>query len=157
MICGIEKEKLSQTLIANAKDVPSTGTFWRRFGGLRNTYRLIGYAARQASLEITFTRRRLLAAKVLLLIEIVKAVPSEVCVSRDNRRQRHRLRLNNTSIVTVHLCRPHRVGDGSSRWYPSTGRKEFCNLSLVARMNTDNSTFLIFIYYRACAMKRGWL
>lgn len=136
--------KLSQKVISDAKDLPSTGTFWRRFGGLRNTYRLIGYSGVQASPDITATRRRLAAAKESLLREIVRMFPGEVCIARKNWRQRSRLGLKNNSQITVYLCRSHRLNDGSLRWELDTLRTEFCRLSLVIRMNADNSGFFDF-------------
>src|SRR3954452_16318695 len=47
------KGKLSEKLINDAKDVPSTRTFSSRFGGLRNAYCLIGYTGVQSSIAIT--------------------------------------------------------------------------------------------------------
>jgi hypothetical protein len=139
-----EKGKLSQKLINKARDVPSTQTFWRRFGGLRNAYQLIGYFGFQSSPAFTDTRNRLAGIKESLLSQIVNTFPDNVRVAQKNWRQRLRLRLKNNSLITVYLCRSHRIGDGSLRWYLDTARKEFCKLSLVARMDVNNSAFLDF-------------
>jgi hypothetical protein len=140
----VEKGKLSQKLISKSKDVPSTQTFWSRFGGLRNAYRLIGYSGVQSSPDITATRKRLAAIKQSLLGEIVKAFSGEVSIARKNWRQRLRLRLKDNSLITVYLCRSHQFSDGSLRWWLDTSRNEICRLSLVARMNEDNSGFFDF-------------
>jgi hypothetical protein len=140
----VEKGKLSHKLISKSKDVPSTQTFWSRFGGLRNAYRLIGYSGVQSSPDITATRKRLAAIKQSLLGEIVKAFSGEVSITRKNWRQRLRLRLKDNSLITVYLCRSHQFSDGSLRWWLDTSRNEICRLSLVARMNEDNSGFFDF-------------
>jgi DNA invertase Pin-like site-specific DNA recombinase len=141
---SVKYGRLSQKLICKSKDVPSTQTFWRRFGGLRNAYRLIGYSGIHSSPAITATRQRLAAIKKALLEEIAKHFPEDVCVTRKNYRQRLRLRLKDNSLITVYLCRSHRINDGSLRWYLDTARKEVCKLSLIARMNTENNGFFDF-------------
>jgi DNA invertase Pin-like site-specific DNA recombinase len=139
-----EKGRLSQKLISKSKDVPSTQTFWSRFGGLRNAYRLIGYSGIQSSPDITATRKKLAVIKRGLLGEIVKMFPGEVCLAQKNWRQRLRLKLRDNSLITVYLCRSHRFSDGSLRWLLDTSRSEICRLSLIARMNEDNSGFFDF-------------
>jgi hypothetical protein len=139
-----EKGKLTQKLVSKAKDVPSTQTFWRRFGGLRNAYQQIGYSGIQASPVITATRKRMAAIKKSLLEEIVSIFSENVCIAQKNYRQRLRLRLKDNSLITVYLCRAHRNNDGSLRWNLDTARKEDCKLSLVARMNADNAGFFDF-------------
>lgn len=136
--------RLSQKLISKAKGLPSTGTYWSRFGGLRQAYELIGYSGRQSSPSITDTRKRLASVKRRLLEDIVKAFPGEVRVTRENYRQRLRLGLKDKSLITVYLIRSHHLLDGSLRWYLNTARKEFCRLSLVARLNQDNTAFFDF-------------
>lgn len=139
-----ENGRLSQKLISKATNIPSTGTYWGRFGGLRQAYKLIGYSGRQSSLSITETRKRLASVKRALLEDIVKAFPGDVRIAQENWRQRLRLRLKNNSLVTVYLCRSHRRSDGSLRWNLDTARKEFCKLSLVARLDAQNDRFFDF-------------
>lgn len=140
----IEKGRLSQKLISASKDVPSTQTFWSRFGGLRNTYRLIGYSGIQSSPDITVTRKKMAAIKKSLVGEIVRTFPVDVRVAQNNYRQRLRLRLRDNSVITVYLCQSHQVRDGSLRWWLDTARREVCKLSLVARLDAHNSGFLDF-------------
>jgi hypothetical protein len=117
---------------------------WGRFGGLRNAYQRIGYSGVQSSLLITETRQRQAHIKKALLQEIVTAFPDDVRIAQENWRQRLRLRLRNNTLVTVYLCRSHCLNDGSLRWCLDTSRKEFCKLSLVARMNPENTGFIDF-------------
>lgn len=138
------KGKLSQKLIQKAKDIPSSETFWRRFGGLRNAYHLIGYVGAQSSTDFTATRRRLASLKRSLLQQIVSCFPEDVRLSQENWRRRLRLRLRNNSLVTVYLCRSHKLGDGSLRWWLNTGGREFCKLTLVVRLDATNTTFFDF-------------
>lgn len=140
----MEKGNLTRTLIQKAESVPSTGTLWRRFGGLRKAYRLIGYTGAQSSPEFTATRQRLAGMKRALVEDIAKLFPEDVRISRETWRQRLRLRLRNNSLVTVYLCRSHRLLDGSQRWRLDTGRKEFCKLTLIARLGAGNDTFFDF-------------
>lgn len=136
--------KLSQLLVMKSKDIPSTGTYWRRFGGLRKVYELIGYSGRQSSTLITHTRRRMNEIRLSLLNSIVDAFPGQVSSGRKNWRERLRLRLRNNMVITVYVCRPHRIGDGSLRWYLDTARCECCRLSLIARLNETYSGFMDF-------------
>lgn len=140
----MEKGKLSQKLIQKAQDIPSTGTFWRRFGGLRNAYRLIGYTGAQSSNEFTATRQRLAGMKRAVLQQIVNCFPEDVRLSQENWRRRLRLRLRNNSLVTVYLCRSHQLHNGSLRWWLNTSGKEFCKLTLVVRLDASNTTFFDF-------------
>jgi len=139
-----EKGKLTQKLICKAKSVPSPQTFWSRFGGLRNAYRLIGYSGVQASPDITTTRKRLAAIKESLLGEIVKKFPEEVRIIKKNWRQRSRLRLRDNSLITVYVCRSSHRSDGSLRWLLDTVRNEVCRLSLVARLGRSNNEVFDF-------------
>jgi len=139
-----EKGKLTQKLISKAKNVPSTGTFWWRFGGLRNAYRQIGYFGIQSSPDITATRQRLATVKKSLLGEIVKNFPEEVSITRKNWRQRPLLRLTDNSLITVYLCRQQQLSDGSLRWRLDTVQGEVCRLSLVARMDGSNNEVFDF-------------
>jgi len=100
-----EKGKLTQKLVSKANNVPSTGTFWHRFGGLRTAYRLIGYSGVQSSPDITATRQRLATVKKSLLGEIVKSFPQEVSITRKNWRQRPLLRLKG-QFVNQYLSMP---------------------------------------------------
>src|SRR5262249_53596558 len=74
----------------------------------------------------------------------VDAFPDLVSSGRKNWRERLRLRLRNRTIITVYVCRSHRIGDGSLRWYLDTSRCECCRLSLIARLDETNSSFLDF-------------
>lgn len=139
-----EKGKLSQTLVRKSKEVPSSQTFWRRLGGLRSAYQMVGYNGAQSSPAITETRRGLALVKQTLLQDIAKGFPGEVRLARENWRQRLRLRLRDNSLVSVYVCRSHRLNDGSLRWGLNTSRREFCKLSLVVRMNPDNSALFDF-------------
>jgi hypothetical protein len=141
----MSKGRLSQKLVHKASDVPSTGTFWTRFGGLRNAYRLIGYTGIQSSAEFTATRRRLAGMKRALIEKIVLLFPDEVRLSHENWRERLRLRLRNNSLVAVYLCQSHRLLNGSLRWWLETNRREFCKLTLLIRLEATNST--VFDFY----------
>jgi len=139
-----EKGKLTQKLVSKANNVPSTGTFWHRFGGLRTAYRLIGYSGVQSSPDITATRQRLATVKKSLLGEIVKNFPQEVSITRKNWRQRPLLRLKDNSLINVYLCRQHQLSDGSLRWRLDTDQSKVCRLSLVVRMDKNNNEVFDF-------------
>ena len=135
----VKEGRLSTKLITSAKgDVPSAETFWRRFGGLRNAYRLIGYSGIQSSVNISVTRKKLAAAKESIVREIVRMFPRDVCIARRNHKQRVRLGLKDNSQITVYLCQSHRVNDGSLRWQLSTAKTEVYRLSLIIRMDAEN-------------------
>jgi hypothetical protein len=140
----VEKGRLTQQIINQANDVPSTQAIRVRFGSLRRVYQLIGYSGRQSSLRFTETRRKMAMTKNSLVQEIVKAFPGEVAIAKSDWRQRLRLRLRNQVVIAVHLCRgPWRQGD-SMRWLLATNREEHCKFALVARMQENYHGFFDF-------------
>jgi len=135
--------RLTQELINKARDVPSTQTFWKRFGSLRKAYALIGYTGCQSSMAFTLTRRKMADIRRSLLQQITVMFPSQVSVLQENGRHKARLLLNDGSRVTVYLCRPHYRGDGVILWNFDTGRSDGFK-ALLCRLNPDNSTFFDF-------------
>lgn len=137
-----EKGRISAKIIDGAKDVPSSGTLWRRFGGIQKVYELIGYVGPHSSAAITAARKKTATLKERLLTDIVNMFAGEVCVAQKSWRERTRLKLKDNTLVNVYISRSHRLTDDAMRWYLDTHRGEACKLSLVARLDATNESFL---------------
>jgi hypothetical protein len=134
--------RLSPRLIKNSVDVPSISTYVHRFGGLRRAYELIGYGSSQfGPIDL---RRRTHALREQLMSQIVAMFPNEVSVVRRGGKWRGQLRLTNGSIVSVLIARSVRVWKETVRWRVVPVLHECCHVTLLARLDEDNHSFLDF-------------
>jgi DNA invertase Pin-like site-specific DNA recombinase len=137
------KGRLSLTLIKNTADVPSPSTYRHRFGSLRRAYELIGYGRPDQFGPIDL-RRRTQALREELLGKIVEMFPDDVSVVRRGGRWRSQLRLKNGWIVSVLLARSVRVWKDAVRWRVDPLAHEIRNVTLLARLDESNRSFLDF-------------
>jgi DNA invertase Pin-like site-specific DNA recombinase len=137
------KGRLSLTLIKNTADVPSPSTYRQRFGSLRRAYELIGYGRPDQFGPIDL-RRRTQALREELIEKIVAMFPDDVSVVRRGGRWRSRLRLKNGWIVSVLVARSVRVWKDTVRWRVDPVPHEIRNVTLLARLEERNRSFLDF-------------
>lgn len=82
-----------------------------------------------------------------LIVQIAKALPSDVSIIHSANRSRSRLHLSNGLIVCVLVARSVRVGKQNPRWQVYPVRRERKFTTLLARLNATNSSILdIFIF-----------
>src|SRR5579872_7042976 len=137
------KGRLSLSLVKESQDVPSPSTYRHRFGSLRKAYELIGYgrADKFGSIDL---RRRTQALREELVARIAALFPGDVSIVRRGGRWRSRLRLRNGLMVSVLVARSIRVWEETVRWQINPVRHERRCVTLLARLNEGNRSFLDF-------------
>lgn len=135
--------RLSLNLIKNSAGVPSPSTYRLRFGSLRRAYELIGYGHPEQFGPIDL-RRRTQALRDELMAQIAAIFPEDVSIVRRGGRWRSRLRLKSGLMVSILIVRSVQVGKRSVRWQIDPVRRECRLLTLLARLDAENRSFLDF-------------
>jgi DNA invertase Pin-like site-specific DNA recombinase len=135
--------RLSLNLIKKSGDVPSPSTYRHRFGSLRRAYELIGYG-RPDQFGPVDLRRRTQALREELISRIATMFPNEVSVVRRGGRWRSRLQLSNGLTVSVMVARSVRIWKKTLRWRVDPVRHERGLVTLLARLDESNNSFLDF-------------
>lgn len=135
--------RLSLTLIKRSPEVPSPSTFRKRFGSLRRSYELIGFGRPDQFGPIDL-RRKTQALRAELLAKIAAIFPHEVSVVLPGGRWRSRLKLGDSLMVSVLVARCIRGRKGSLRWTIDPPRHERRYVTLLARMDPENRSFMDF-------------
>jgi hypothetical protein len=134
---------LSSTVIDNATGFPSSTTYRNRFGSLRNAYGLIGYGHPDLFGRVD-SRIRTTSLREGLIAQIAQAFPSNVSVIRRSRRWRSRLRFTGGLIVSVLVARSLPAGKETHSWIIDPVLRERKSVTLLARLDTSNQSFLDF-------------
>jgi len=129
--------RLSFTVIKNSPDVMAPGTYTKRFGSLRNAYKLIGYDHPER-LGGADTRRRTMALRKELICQVVAMFPNDVSIVRPGLHWRSRLRLFNRITVSVLIVRSALVYKTTRRWIVEPVRHERNFITLLARLDESN-------------------
>jgi DNA invertase Pin-like site-specific DNA recombinase len=132
------KGTLSLSLIQNSPDTPSPSTYRRRFGGLRQTYSLVGYGHPDQFKSMDL-RHKTLALRDEVLTQIVRLFPNAVSIVRRSRRWRNKLCMPGGRIVSVVVARAIRSWKDSVRWQVDPHLSERKFVTLLVRLNQDNS------------------
>lgn len=134
---------LSYRKIREASDMASPRTFHKRFGGLRRAYELIGYK-RSAQFDQIDTRRRTQGLREELIAQIVAMFPNDVSKIAPRWESRTRLRMKSGVIVSVLMGRRTFGWKQSIRWrvHPIPSESRF--VTLLARLDAGNKSFLDF-------------
>ena len=136
--------KLSLKIIRNAADLASPSTYRYRFGSLRNAYRLVGYAYPSKLDSIADSRRHRALMHEELIGQIAQAFPNDVLIVRRAKRRRSLLRLHSGLIVSVLVVPSALTWKQTRRWIVETVNRERRFVTLLARLDKDNSEFLDF-------------
>jgi hypothetical protein len=134
--------RLSLTVIKNA-GIASPSTYRNRFCSLRNTYRLIGYTY-PGQFDRVDARIRTTSMREGLISRIAQAFPNDVSIIRRGGRWRSRLRLSDGLMVSVLVARSERVWKDTRRWIIDPIQHERKFITLLARLDTSNRSFLDF-------------
>jgi hypothetical protein len=122
------------------------GTYSKRFGGLRNAYKLIGYG-HSDRLGGADTRRRTMALREELISQIVTLFPNDVSIVRPGVHWRSRLRLFNRLTVSVLIVRSGLVYKNTRRWIVEPVRHERKFITLLARLDESNRAIVdLFVF-----------
>ena len=137
------KGRLSLSLIKNSGGAPSPSTFRHRFGSLRRAYELMGYGRPDQFGPIDL-RRRTQALRVDLLAQIAAMFPNEVSIKRRGGRWRSLMWLTNGLMVSVLIARSVHPWKQAVRWQIDPARHECGRVTLLARLDEENRSFLDF-------------
>jgi DNA invertase Pin-like site-specific DNA recombinase len=129
--------RLSFNLIKGSSDLMAPGTYSKRFGSLRNAYKLIGYrhADRLGGAD---TRLRTMALRKELISQIAAMFPNDVSIVRPGVHWRSRLRLFNRLTVSVLIVRSALVYKTTRRWIVDPVRHERKFITLLGRLDERN-------------------
>jgi hypothetical protein len=133
--------KLSFGLIKNSPDLMAPGTYFERFGSLRNAYRLVGYTYPDR-LDGADTRLRTMALREELISKIAGMFPNDISVVRPGVHWRRRLRLFDRVTVSVLIARSALVYKTTRRWMVEPVRRERKFITLLARLNESNTAIV---------------
>jgi DNA invertase Pin-like site-specific DNA recombinase len=136
------KGRLSLSLIQNSPDLPSPSTYRHRFSTLREAYRRINYGAPEQFGPFDM-RQRTRALRDQLIAELISLFP-EISVVRRGARWRPQLRMPNGRIIAVLVARTVRVWKDTIRWLIEPVEHERNLLTLLARLDAGNQSFLDF-------------
>ncbi len=136
--------ELNTRIIDRANNVPSSGTYRRRFGTLRRAYDLIGYTrpedyrhmdARLALRDWWMEQRALLIAKLREHgAKIELAGSSSILINNEFR-----------ATFLMLLCRKTKGGD--LRWNIELRRREISDITVAVRLTPDNKNTLDFYIF----------
>ncbi len=148
--------RLSRHLIENSPDVSSPSTYQRRFGSLQRTYELVGYgsSAHFGSLDV---RRRIRALRKEIVSQIAGMFPNYVSIVCHEGRWRSRLRLSNGLMISVLVARSVRTRKKAVRWLIHPVRLECRFITLLARLDEDNRSFLDFHVFPAMDRRKRFV
>lgn len=138
--------KLTLSIIKNAADMASPSTYRNRFGSLRNSYKLIGYEY-PGQYDRVDARIRTTAMRESFIAQIAQAFPNDVSIVSRGGRWRSRLRLSRGLIVSVLIARSERVWKETRRWIVDPIQHERQFITLLARLDANNSSFLDFYVF----------
>ena len=134
-----KKGSLSEKLIDSSRLVPALNTYYRRFGSLKNAYRLIGYK----QWDEYFVRRDKAARTTRLrqeFIDKIKTLFSErVTAQRKSRKIRQTLLVDGRTEVSVYFCRSCKLPSGTRCWRFDPVASEAKNVALVCLLKDGNT------------------
>ncbi len=136
--------RLSERLINLAANIPSHGTYLRRFGTIRQAYALIGYqmfANNEGARRMRHRHRRLTDA---LLRRLSETFGAEATLVRERAGCRRVLCFRDGLKISVLTCQYFDLGNGTVRWGVTVNRFERDYPTLICRCAPDNSSFKDF-------------
>lgn len=148
----VSKGKLSLSLIHKCADTPSPSTYRNRFGSLRRAYGFIGYCD-PATLSPLDVRHKTLALREDLFRQILELFPNVISSVRPGGRWRRKLHLSSGVTVSVVVARCVRAWKNNFRWHVDPHPRERRLITLLARLNEDNTSFRDF-YVLPCIDRR---
>jgi len=142
-----EKGYLSQIIIDKSRRVPAMNTYYRRFGSLRDIYRLIGYPQWDEYFKRRDRATQTERLHACLVQRIAAMFPDRVSVFHQHAKRRQLLVFDERIVVSVYLCRSIKWPNGRPCWKFDPVRGEKHNITLLCTLNPNNDdvqTFYLF-------------
>jgi DNA invertase Pin-like site-specific DNA recombinase len=131
--------KLTSRIIEQSRSCPGLTTYCRRFGGLLNLYRKLGYSTPEISFQTTKKQRGLLIRSGLIT-NLVEAFPSKLEEVRTSKRHRALLRYRKTGLlIAVVLAYRDPETVSGPRWRIEAPKAERKRTAIVAFLDQPNS------------------
>ena len=147
------ESRLSLRLIQNSCDLPSPSTYRHRFGSLRRAYELIGHG-RPDHFGPIDRRSQIQALREELVARIAAMFSDDVSIVRRGGRWRSRLQVRSGLIVSVLVGRAVQVWKQTVRWRIDPVLHERKHITLLARLNEGNQSFLDFHIFPSIDRRR---
>ena len=138
------KGKLTQNLIAEARNLPNIATYFYRLGSFRKIYELVGYTATPGAFVRADSRKATLKLRAELLIRIAELFPQNVTFVRMPRKMRCIMRIDNALDISLIICPSYRTKKGALRWILTPIDCERDHITLLCRLNSENAGFHSF-------------
>jgi DNA invertase Pin-like site-specific DNA recombinase len=130
--------RLTSRIIEKSRSCPGLTTYCRRFGGLLNVYRRLGYGTPDVSIQVTKRQRGLLIRNALIT-KLVEAFPSQLQEVRTSGRHRALLRYRKTGLlIAVVLAYHDPEAVSRPRWRIDAPKAERNRTAIVAFLNEPN-------------------
>ncbi len=138
--CLATNGKLTVGLMERTPGIPSQHLYRRRFGSVSRAYELIGYDGfwRGDWLE---RRRHIHVLRAALMERIIDLSRGQVVIEHRGPAFRNRLRLTNGQLIAVLASRTFRTHEGALRWRLQPISDESKLVTLIARLNLEDSDF----------------
>ncbi len=135
--------KITIELMRKTKDCPSPATFSHRFGSLCRAYEMIGYSGFWNGGWLG-KRRDIQVLRNTLMIEISNCSLGSISIDAPGHPNRTRLRLSDGNLISLLGCRCFRAYKGNLRWVVKSVPDECHLITLIARLNENNTAFKDF-------------
>jgi DNA invertase Pin-like site-specific DNA recombinase len=140
----LREGRISEHLIDQSPDLPSSLTYNKRFGGLRQAYALIGYQEFRNIPAVLRTRLRLTAVRRSVFSQILRIFKHQATAIQERGGSRQAIRFHDGLKMSVSICRCVDYGSGL-RWIINVNRFERDYPTLICRC-APNSKVLKDIY-----------
>jgi DNA invertase Pin-like site-specific DNA recombinase len=149
--------RLSGKLIDREPGMLTQGVYADRFGGLRRAYERVGYIPR-CSLSYADIRGGVKAKRAQFLNEFVSRLEI-IGASAVIDSKAAILKVNGDFAARLIVCQCSTDRERRRRWWVPRAAAMNCDLTIVARMNTDNTCFLDYYVFpkRPCLPKLPYL
>lgn len=144
----LRKGKLSETIVRNARNVPNLAICHRRFGPFRKIYKLIGYDPPPGHFRNTESRAFTWKLRAHVLSQISQLFAQKAQFFCLLGRQRVMVQLDKSLTISLLMCRSERTRGGGLGWniIPAPSEREY--LTLLCRLNKENTGVHSFYLFR---------
>jgi hypothetical protein len=136
--------RISEHLIDQALDLPSSATYIKRFGGLRQAYALIGYKEDRNIPRMLKTRISLKRLRRSVFTQITRIFRNQVAAIQERGGARQALRFQDGTKLSIAICQFVHWNGSGARWCFTLNRFERDYPTLICRCTPDNKSLRDF-------------
>ena len=139
--------KITGALIAQSASIRSASAFFTHFGGLRRAYERLGYTPTH-NLTFLCCNGAVRAISATLLDEVISRLKTNGAIVTLDRETRT-VRVNGNFSLRLSVVRCLKSPDGRVRWWLPKRPSSACDITIIARMNDDNTRILDYFLFPA--------